>query len=100
MTARVTTADDVFAGRVVVHDHTVTVIEPAKEQEGRVFFGATVEVEDDDGNRSRYRLIGTDEIDLKRGWISIESPIFRHACMTLPSGPGRRNCSTALKAFV
>ena len=27
MTARVTTADDVFAGRVVVHDHTVTVID-------------------------------------------------------------------------
>jgi transcription elongation factor GreB len=54
---------------------SVTVIEPAPEQAGRVFFGATVDVEDDDGKRSRYRLIGTDEIDLKRGWISIESPI-------------------------
>jgi len=56
---------------------SVTVIDPAPEQAGKVFFGATVEVEDDDGKRSTYRLIGSDEIDLKRGWISIESPIGR-----------------------
>lgn len=54
---------------------SVSVVDPSPAQAGRVFFGATVEVEDDDGKKSRYRLIGTDEIDLKRGWISIESPI-------------------------
>ena len=56
---------------------SVTVVETQPAQADKIFFGATVEVQDDDGKCSRYRLIGTDEIDLKRGWISIESPIGR-----------------------
>ncbi len=53
------------------------IVEPQKAQEGRVFFGAHVTVEDEDGKRSTYRIVGSDEIDLKRGWISIDSPLAK-----------------------
>lgn len=44
----------------------------------RVFFGAWVELEDlDSGAIERYRLVGADEIDLERGWISIDSPMAK-----------------------
>lgn len=44
---------------------------------GRVFFGATVEIEDEDGERKTYRIVGEDEIDLQRGHISWRSPLGR-----------------------
>ena len=53
------------------------VIGPRPPGEERVFFGATVEVEDEDGARSRYRIVGEDEIDAKRGDISWRSPLGR-----------------------
>jgi transcription elongation factor GreB len=43
----------------------------------RIFFGAVVEVEDEDGKRATYRIVGEDEIDLKRGHISWRSPLGR-----------------------
>ncbi|WP_394827063.1 transcription elongation factor GreB [Pendulispora albinea] len=43
----------------------------------RIFFGATVEVEDEEGVRSTYRIVGEDEIDLNRGDVSWRSPIGR-----------------------
>jgi transcription elongation factor GreB len=42
-----------------------------------VFFGATVEVEDEDGKRSRYTLVGPDEADPGRGKLSFQSPVGR-----------------------
>jgi transcription elongation factor GreB len=42
-----------------------------------VFFGATVEVEDEDGKRSRYTLVGADEADPKVGKLSWQSPVGR-----------------------
>ena len=56
---------------------SATVVPPRTDGEERVFFGATVEVEDEDGNVARYRIVGEDEIDLKRGDISYKSPIAR-----------------------
>lgn len=44
---------------------------------GRVFFGATVDVEDEDGKSSTYQIVGEDEIDLARGRISYKSPLGR-----------------------
>src|SRR5204862_460131 len=38
---------------------------------------AVVEVEDDDGNVACYRIVGEDEIDLKQGHISWQSPLGR-----------------------
>src|SRR5579863_6932248 len=45
--------------------------------EGKVFFGAVVSVEDEDGTRTRYQIVGEDEIDLTRGRVSWRSPIGR-----------------------
>ena len=43
----------------------------------RVFFGAWVTLEDDDGTEKTYRIVGADESDLERGYISIDSPVAR-----------------------
>lgn len=43
----------------------------------KVFFGATVTVEDAAGEESRYRIVGADEIDAERNWISVDSPLAR-----------------------
>jgi len=46
--------------------------------EGRVVFGATVDLEDEDsGAAVTYQIVGEDEADLKQGRISIGSPIAR-----------------------
>lgn len=43
----------------------------------RVYFGAWVELEDEEGERVRYQLVGPDEFDASRGRISVESPVGR-----------------------
>jgi len=55
------------------------VIDPAQlNAAGRVVFGATVELEDEDsGERVRYQIVGEDEADLKLGLINVSSPIAR-----------------------
>lgn len=53
------------------------VIEPAAQPRDVVRFGATVTVEDDEGGARRYRIVGVDEADPKRGWVSWRSPIAR-----------------------
>ena len=55
------------------------VIDPETlDAEGRVVFGATVDLEDEDtGARATYQIVGEDEADLKLGLISIGSPIAR-----------------------
>lgn len=52
------------------------VAEKPAEQE-RVFFGASVTLEDMQGNEKRYRIVGADEISPGKGWISIDSPMAR-----------------------
>jgi transcription elongation factor GreA len=45
---------------------------------GRVVFGATVDLEDEDsGAAVTYQIVGEDEADLKKGLINISSPIAR-----------------------
>jgi transcription elongation factor GreB len=44
---------------------------------GRVFFGAWVTLEDDQGQELVYRIVGADEFDPARGWISMDSPVAR-----------------------
>jgi transcription elongation factor GreA len=55
------------------------VIDPATlNAEGRVVFGATVDLEEEaTGARVTYQIVGDDEADLKLGLISISSPIAR-----------------------
>jgi transcription elongation factor GreB len=48
------------------------------EQEGKVFFGATVEIENDAGDLKTFKIVGPDEIyDQHKGYISIDSPMAR-----------------------
>ncbi len=52
-------------------------MEYAPEQEGRVFFGAWVEIENEAGERKRFRIVGYDEIYERKDYISIDSPMAR-----------------------
>ncbi len=56
---------------------SVRVVEPNPSQHGRVFFGATVGIEDEEGKKSRYRIIGSDEVDLAKSCISVDSPLAK-----------------------
>jgi len=58
---------------------TAEIIDPASlPKTGKVVFGATVELEDqDEGNRVVYQIAGEDEADIRKGRISITSPIAR-----------------------
>ena len=47
------------------------------DADGRVVFGATVDVEDQNGEKSTWQIVGEDEADIKEGRISVSSPIAR-----------------------
>ncbi len=53
------------------------VVDRTPADTSKVFFGAWVEIEDDDGNLSKYRIVGPDEIDPDRNFISIDSPMAK-----------------------
>ncbi len=53
----------------------VSVVTASPDQADKVFFGATVTCEDEDGSELIYRLVGADEIDVAKRWISLDSPI-------------------------
>ena len=58
---------------------TAQIIDPSELQaDGRVVFGATVDLSDEsNGDEITYQIVGDDEADLKQGRISINSPIAR-----------------------
>ena len=55
------------------------IIDPSSlDADGKVVFGATVELEDEDsGETVKYQIVGEDEADLKLGLINVSSPIAR-----------------------
>lgn len=55
----------------------IRVVDYAPEQEGRVFFGAWVVIENEAGERKRFRIVGYDEIYERKDYISIDSPMAR-----------------------
>ena len=72
------------------------VVDYAPEQEGAVFFGAWVGIENDEEVHRRFRIVGYDEIFDRRDFISIDSPMARallkkkvgdEAVVETPSGP-------------
>lgn len=74
----------------------IIVVDRVPDDPTRVFFGAWVKVEDDRGNISIYRIVGADEFDPKRGYISVDSPLARallkkgegeEFTVQLPKGP-------------
>jgi transcription elongation factor GreB len=55
----------------------VTIVSEVPTDASRVFFGAWVTLEDDDGATVTYRIVGPDESDVDKGWISMEAPVAR-----------------------
>ncbi len=53
------------------------IVAPPDRDDGKVRFGAWVEVEDEDGDMATYRIVGPDEFDVSKGWISLDSPVAR-----------------------
>lgn len=54
------------------------VVDTTPSDPDAVYFGATVELEDEaTGDTLRYRIVGPDETDAKQGWISVDSPLAR-----------------------
>lgn len=54
---------------------TLKVIQYSPYQEGKVMFGAWVEIENDKGKRIRFRIVGGEEIIDTKDYISIDSPM-------------------------
>jgi transcription elongation factor GreB len=55
-----------------------TVVDPREQQDpGRVYFGATVTLEDEEGRRVTWQLVGADELCARGGRISMDSPVGR-----------------------
>ena len=52
-------------------------VDEKPEDQSKVFFAAWVDLEDEDENAVTYRLVGGDETDAKKGWISIDSPVAK-----------------------
>jgi transcription elongation factor GreB len=55
----------------------VEVVKAQPADPSRVFFGALVTLEQDNGDEVTYRIVGADEIDADRGWISVDAPVAR-----------------------
>jgi len=55
------------------------VVDYSPQQEGKVFFGATVTVEDDDRQQRTFIIAGPDEIYQRNDVISIDAPMARAA---------------------
>ena len=53
------------------------IVDYSPQQDGKVFFGAWVEVENDEGVIKRFRIVGYDEIFGQKDYISIDSPMAR-----------------------
>jgi transcription elongation factor GreB len=58
----------------------VTIVDYHPDQEGKVFFGAWVELIDDDDNTLKFRIVGAEEIYGRNDYISTDSPMAQ-ACI-------------------
>ena len=53
------------------------VIDPSSVKSDKVVFGATVTIQDEDGKKSKYQIVGEVEADINQGRISIASPLAK-----------------------
>jgi transcription elongation factor GreB len=56
---------------------SVQVVDYHPAQDGRVFFGAWVEIENEQGDIKKIRIVGYDEIFDRKDYISIDSPMAK-----------------------
>ncbi len=57
-------------------DGMVVVDQPPSDR-ARVFFGAWVTLEDEQGDELRHRIVGPDEFDMAEGYVSMDAPLGR-----------------------
>ncbi|MCE0557360.1 MULTISPECIES: transcription elongation factor GreB [Motilimonas] len=55
----------------------LTIVTPSPQQQGKVFFGAIVNIENDAGETLNFKIVGPDEIYGRKDYISIDSPMAR-----------------------
>jgi transcription elongation factor GreB len=53
------------------------VVDTIPSDTSKVFFGAWVTLEDEEGNETHYRIVGPDEFDYQQNLISMDSPLAR-----------------------
>jgi transcription elongation factor GreA len=77
------------------------IIDPAAlDAGGRVVFGSTVDLEDEDsGAKVTYQIVGDDEADLKQGLISISSPIARALIGTVVGDVAEVQAPAGLRSY-
>ncbi len=68
---------------------SLRIVDYSPQQQGKVFFGASVEVENDAGEIKAFRIVGYDEIFGRKDYISIDSPMAR-ALLKKESGDAAR----------
>jgi transcription elongation factor GreB len=78
-------------------DGMVIVDKPPSDRQ-RVFFGARVTLDTEDGQRLRYRIVGPDEFDAASDYISMDAPLAKillgrrvhdEVCLELAAGTQR-----------
>ncbi len=55
----------------------MTVVSEPPTNQDKIYFGAVVTLEDQDGNPFKYKIVGPDELDPQKGHISIDAPLGR-----------------------
>ena len=55
----------------------IKIVDYNPQQDGKVFFGAWVEIEDEEGEVLRFRIVGPDEIYGRNDYVSIDAPMAR-----------------------
>jgi len=55
----------------------IVVVDRPPDDPDRIFFGAWVQLVDDEGAERELRIVGPDEIDPARGYVSMDSPLAR-----------------------
>jgi transcription elongation factor GreB len=55
----------------------IVVVDRPPDEPERIFFGAWVRLVDDDGAERELRIVGPDEIDAARGYVSMDAPLAR-----------------------
>jgi len=53
------------------------IVDRAPSDPSRIFFGALVSLLKEDGNEVTYRIVGADELDTQKGYISMDAPLAR-----------------------
>ena len=71
-----------------------------KAPRDKIFFGASFDLEDDDGAIRCYRIVGPDETDAKLSWISIDSPLARAVLNKMVGQEIEAELPTGLASFV